>query len=192
MDKLPRTINTGRLTLRPFELADVEARLAYCSDEVWARYFPIPQPYTRCDAEKFIAQRQIDVWGQDPSWWAADLDSSIIGHVGLWPDLLNRQAELGYAIARDRWGSGFATEAASAVIDAVLSLTDLDRVFARADVRNSASRRVLEKLGMSPAGEVSGQRIVRGHRIDESFYAVTRHEWAAIARSRDSTASPRT
>ena len=55
MDRLPRKIRTPRLTLRPFELRDVEPRLAYCSDAEWARYFPIAQPYTRRDAEEFIA-----------------------------------------------------------------------------------------------------------------------------------------
>ena len=177
MDHLPRTIRTPRLTLRPFELRDVESRLAYCSDAEWARYFPIAQPYTRRDAEEFVAQRQLDNWGKDPAWWAADLAGELIGHVGLWPDPTNRHAEVGYAIARPRWGQGFATEAVSAVVNAVFATTDLERVYARVDVRNAASRRVLEKVGMLQAGEVRGNRVVHGKRVDDAFYAVLKGDW---------------
>ena len=66
MDRLPRTIRTPRLTLRPFELRDVEPRLAYCSDAEWARYFPIAQPYTRRDAEEFIAAAATRQLGKRP------------------------------------------------------------------------------------------------------------------------------
>jgi ribosomal-protein-alanine N-acetyltransferase len=177
MDRLPRTIRTPRLTLRPFELRDVEARLAYCSDAEWARYFPIAQPYTRRDAEEFVAQRQLDDWGNDPAWWAADLGGELIGHVGLWPDLVNRHAEVGYAIARPRWGQGFATEAVSAVVNAVFTTTDLERVYARADIRNVASRRVLVKVGMDQVGEVRDNRVVHGLRVDDAFYAVLKSDW---------------
>ena len=177
MDRLPRTIPTPRLTLRPFEFRDVEPRLAYCSDAEWARYFPIAQPYTRRDAEEFIAQRQLDNWGQDPAWWAAEMDGELIGHVGLWPDPPNRHAEVGYAIAKPRWGQGFATEAVSAVIHAVFTTTDFERVYARADVLNGASRRVLEKAGMVQVGEVRGNRVVHGRRTDDAFYAVFKTDW---------------
>ncbi len=180
MEQLPRTIQTPRLTLRPFSLDDVEPRLAYCADEEWAKYFPIVQPYTRADAEEFIARRQLDVWGQDPAWWAADMDGTLVGHVGLWPDPPNLQAEVGYAIARTHWGRGIGTEAASAVVNAVFNSTDAERVSARADVRNGASRRVLEKVGMVQVGEVRGSRVVRGVRIDEAYYAVMRPDWRPL------------
>jgi len=44
-------------------------------------------------------------------------------------------------MARPRWGQGYATEVVSAVVDAVFATTDFERVYARADVRNAASRR---------------------------------------------------
>ena len=183
MHRLPRTIRTPRLNLRPFALRDVEARLAYCADAEWARYFPIAQPYTRQDAEDFVAQRQLDAWGQDPSWWAVDHNGDLIGHVGLWPDPVNRHAEVGYAIARPRWGQGFATEAVTAVVNAVFTTTDLERIYARADVRNAASRRVLEKVGMVQVGTVRGNRVVHGQRVDDAFYAVLESDWPPARRS---------
>ena len=183
MDKLPRTIHAPRLTLRPFSLDDVEPRFTYCADEDWAEYFPIAQPYTMADAEEFIAGRMLDVWGQDPAWWAADLDGLLVGHVGLWPDPTNRQAELGYGIARGHWGQGLATEAASYVVNAVFGSTGIERVFARADVRNGASRRVLEKIGLKFAGEVRGSRVLRGNRIDEVYFAIMRSDWRILCGS---------
>lgn len=177
MDRLPRTIRTPRLTLRPFELRDIEPRQVYCNDAEWARYFPLPFPYTRRDAEEFVIGRMLDDWGNDPSWWAADLDGELIGHIGLWPDPQNRHAEVGYAIARPRWGLGFATEVVSAVVNAVFTTTDLERVYARADVRNGASRRVLEKVGMVQVGEVRDNRVAHGQRVDDAFYAVLKSDW---------------
>lgn len=177
MNRLPRTITTPRLTLRPFELRDIEPRMVYCTDAEWARYFPIAQPHTRRDAEEFVVGRLRDDWGRDPSWWATDLDGKLIGHVGLWPDPQNRHAEVGYAIARPQWGHGYATEAVSAVVNAVFTTTDFERVYARVDLRNAASRRVLEKVGMVQVGEVRENRVVHGLRVDDAFYAVLKSDW---------------
>lgn len=52
---LPTIIETARLRLRPFSLQDVEAVLSYAADPEWARYLPVPQPYTKENAEQFIA-----------------------------------------------------------------------------------------------------------------------------------------
>ena len=56
-------------------------------------------------------------------------------------------AELGYRYCRDAWGRGYATEAAAAVVAETFRGTEMDRILAIAHPRNSASIRVLEKLG---------------------------------------------
>ena len=62
-------------------------------------------------------------------------------------------------------------------LDAVFTTTDFERVYARADVLNGASRRVLEKVGMVQVGEVRGNRVVHGRRTDDAFYAVLKTDW---------------
>ena len=52
---LPDIIETPRLRLRGFRLQDLDDVLSYASDPEWARYLPVPQPYTRAEAERFLA-----------------------------------------------------------------------------------------------------------------------------------------
>jgi ribosomal-protein-alanine N-acetyltransferase len=76
----------------------------------------------------------------------------LLGHSGL---LLNEppEVELIYAFARSGWGRGFATEAASCLIDYAFTHRRLDHLNALVFPENIASRRVLEKLGFVRAGE---------------------------------------
>jgi RimJ/RimL family protein N-acetyltransferase len=61
--------------------------------------------------------------------------------------------ELGFHLRRSMWGRGYATEAAGACLDAAFTGLGLDEVIAIVAPGNAASVRVLEKIGMQPAGE---------------------------------------
>ena len=61
-------------------------------------------------------------------------------------------ADLGYGLARQHWGHGYATEAVQAVVRWALSQEQFYRVWATCDVENLASARVLEKAGMQREG----------------------------------------
>ncbi len=60
--------------------------------------------------------------------------------------------ELIYAFPPEHWGRGYATEVARAIVQAGFNDFGMTRIEATIDPRNSASRRVLEKIGMTPAG----------------------------------------
>ncbi len=113
----PTELRTERLLLRPFRLDDVDDVVAYANDEQWSRYLGrIPYPYSRRDGEQFIAHALLSSWEQHPQW-AIVLDGAVVGGVNL--DIVTRdlRANLGYAIARARWGKGLATEVARAVVE---------------------------------------------------------------------------
>ena len=59
----------------------------------------------------------------------------------------------------------------------MFTTTDFARVYARVDLRNGASRRVLEKVGMVQVGEVRDNRVVHGLRVDDAYYAVLKSDW---------------
>jgi len=61
--------------------------------------------------------------------------------------------ELGYTLGRAWWDRGYATEAASACVDAAFGPLELDEVIALVEPANVASIRVLDKLGFRRAGE---------------------------------------
>lgn len=173
-------IETERLLLRPWELGDVEDVFSYARDEEWSRYLRVlPRPYERRHAEEFVARQILSNRVSRPAW-AIVLDRSVVGGINLRFDFDQRLGELGYSIAREHWNEGYMTEAAGAVIDAAFSThRDLNRMRAMADVRNVASRRVMEKLGMQAEGVLRQNRVERGEAIDEAWYGILRSEWAA-------------
>ena len=57
MNGIPDRIESPRLVLRPWRIDDVDAVFAYAAAPEWARYLPVPQPYTRRHAEEFLARK---------------------------------------------------------------------------------------------------------------------------------------
>ena len=174
---LPDTITTGRLKLRPHRLKDVDDVFAFAQDPEWARYLPVPQPYTYQDAEQFIA-RQLLLDQKKHPVWAIELDGTVIGGINLRFDFDNKVGEMGYSIARTHWGKGFVPEAARTIINTAFSTyPDLNRIRAMADSRNNGSLRVMEKLGMMKEGTLRQNRSSHGEFIDEVWCGILRVEW---------------
>lgn len=180
---LPEVLASERLTLRPWRRTDVDDVLAYARDEEWARFLRVlPRPYERTDAVDFI-ERQLDCDRSTHPAWAVVLDDTVIGGINLRIRLEHRLGEVGYSIARTHWNHGYCTEAARAVIDAAFeSWPGLNRVCAFADVENSASQRVMAKLGMTKEGVLRQNRIERGDLIDEAWWGLLRSEWTGSRR----------
>jgi RimJ/RimL family protein N-acetyltransferase len=177
---LADVIRTERLVLRPWTFEDVPHVLAYANDEEWGRYLPVPHPYREADARKFIAGQVLHDRSERFNW-AVELDGQAIGGFDL--QLLEDEhlGELGYAIARAFWGRGLATEAGRAVIDAAFrGCATLTRLRASADVRNLASARVLEKLGMKRERLLRSNDLVRGEPVDEIWCGLLRSDWARL------------
>ena len=102
----PILLRTKRLTLRPFQDSDVEDALSYRDDPEFARFLPhIPQPFTRRDAEVFVALNMSEPWARSPTF-AVVLEGTLIGTVNFEVDADLRAAMLGYAIGRAWWGEG--------------------------------------------------------------------------------------
>ena len=77
--------------------------------------------------------------------------------------------------SRSLWGQGLATEAAEAVlVNAFAKVPELVRAEATVDPRNVASARVLKKLGMERAGVRMQRSTIRGERVDEAVYWISR------------------
>lgn len=177
-EALPEVIETDRLRLRPWRLGDVEDVLSYAQDPEWSRYLQmLPLPYERQHAEQFIARQLLLDRVTHPAW-AIQHEKDVVGGVNLHFDFDNALCEIGYSIARAHWNKGLCTEAVRAVIHAAFStFPDLNRVHARADERNTASHRVMEKVGMVKEGVMRMSRVERGEPLDEVRYAILRSEW---------------
>jgi [ribosomal protein S5]-alanine N-acetyltransferase len=94
---LPSIIETARLRLRPFRLQDAEAVLSYATDREWARYLPVPQPYTKETAEEFIARQVLLDRERHPAW-AIEHAGAIRGGINIRFDFENHVGEMGYSL----------------------------------------------------------------------------------------------
>ena len=105
--------------------------------------------------------------------WAvhAKEDGRFIGYCGLKYRKERAETDLGYRFLRSEWGKGYATEAALACIRTAFEQLHLDRIVARADVRNTPSLNVLEKCGLKKIGfdTVDGSLVKSYELLAEDF-----------------------
>jgi len=174
------TLTTPRLRLRPFAETDTDAVFALQSNARVLRYWDAPPWKERAQAERFITvcgQMKQEGTGARLAI-ARAADDAFIGWCSLanWdPDY--RSARMGYCFKEAAWGKGFATEAAGAVLQWAFDTLDLNRVQAETDTRNTASSRVLEKLGFLREGTLREDCIVDGEVSDSWVYGLLRREW---------------
>lgn len=175
-------IETERLILRTFRLADAQDSVRICADrEVAANTMTIPHPYTLRDARRWLAAQEAS---RDPSVFAIVLRQSdvMIGSIGLVPQHAHDRAELGYALAKPYWNMGYATEAARAVIAFGFGTMGLNRIYASHYGRNPASGRVMIKCGMKPEG-VSRAHVKKwGTYEDCVLFAILKSEFESATR----------
>ncbi len=149
----PEVLKTARLRLRRPAADDAETIFStYAQDPEVTRYLTW-EPHQRIDQTRAFLARCVRVWDEGTSYpYAITLSPSgrLIGAIEARVD--EHRVELGFVLARNEWGKGFATEAASQVIEWALSQPPIWRVWACTDVDNDASGRVLEKAGMSREG----------------------------------------
>ena len=88
--------------------------------------------------------------GTEPWIWTArhNTTNSFVGWFCLWPES-QTIAELGYRLSQQHWGQGLATEGTAALVNWGFSQDGYERIFASTLTTNQASRRVLEKIGMT-------------------------------------------
>ena len=159
------TIQTSRLTLRLLQPTDaVMLHRIYQTDEV-LRFFPNPNPPPLDKVERFIAgqQEQWETRGYGNWGILPNEEREVIGWVGLQflPEL--NETEVGYLLDKPFWGKGLATEAASASLQFGFEHFDFPYVIALVHPENMASRRVLEKCGMTYTETISiwGMELLR-------------------------------
>ena len=152
------TIQTERLTLRPFTMRDLKTTHAYASDPENTPYM-MNLPNKRRKETKQFLRSVIAEWEKDPPRryeFAMIFNGKHIGAVSLHNiDESGRECELGWIIHKAHWNKGYATEAARAVMDFARGL-GVTYFYAHCDARNGASFRVMEKLGMSLESETVG------------------------------------
>lgn len=163
-------IRTSRLTLRPITMDDLTTTHAYVSDEENTRYMMFLPSESLAETAQGIAE-SVAEWRKDAPArleFALVLNGVHIGGVTLFFQENRQEAELGWVIHRAHWGRGYTTEAARAVAEYAVTHWGVKRIFACCDSENTASYRVMEKLGMHEISALPGRRNrgMEGDRIE--------------------------
>jgi RimJ/RimL family protein N-acetyltransferase len=149
----PAIWDTPRLHLRPPIAADAEAIFRnYARDEQVTHYLPWRPHRSLADTHRFLERCQA-VWQDGSAYpWGIELagTTDLVGMAEI--RIRTSAVDMGYVLARAHWGRGLMTEALRPVVAWGLGQPEIFRVWAVCDVDNTASRRVLERLGLQHEG----------------------------------------
>lgn len=184
---MPFQIDTPRLLLRSFRASDLASFMAYRNDPEVARYQGWSVPYSEQDASHFVAAMRAfeqPEAGEHVQMAIEHRDSqAMIGDVMCHIHRRDpRQATIGYTLARPWWGQGYALEAVRALLDYLFSRRNMHRVIADCDVDNTASWRLLERIGFRREAHFIESFLQDGRYTSEYHYGLLQREWGQISR----------
>lgn len=173
-------LETERLRMRGFALADLDHYAALSADPEVVRFLGNSKVLTRAEAGRALATivGHWQLYGH--GLWAVENRASgrFVGRVGFihfegWPDF-----ELGWTLARAEWGRGYATEAGREALRYAFEVLERPHVISLIVPENTRSVAVAERLGERRVGEET-----LGGKVAD-LYRVTREEWSAANGSR--------
>ncbi len=174
-------IRTKRLLLRPWRNSEVDTYLELKRDPKLIRYL-YDEPLVAEEAPARLASLRSTLTA--PGQWinvAVEVTSTgaVAGDVGLgWISDVHRRVDIGYTFFATHHAQGYATEAASAMVDLAFTDVGAHRVAGHIDARNTASARVLERLGMRREAHLVENEWVKGEWTDEAIYGILDVEWS--------------
>ncbi len=178
------TLTTARLRLRSWQDADLDPFAALNADPRVMEHFPATLDRAQSDAFAIRARTKLAERGF--GLWALEVCDSapFVGYAGLAEPSFQAHfipcMEIGWRLAYDHWGRGYASEAASAVVEHVFGTLALSEIVAFTAVSNWRSRRVMERLGMhrTPTEDFDHPNIPEGHPLrPHVLYRLTRQSW---------------
>lgn len=158
-----------RVILRAWESRDAEPFAALNADPIVMEYFPSTQ--SRNESDAMIARMQKGLEERGWGSWCLEITGTCAGFVGLNVPTFDAHftpcVEIGWRMATNYWGHGYASEAARLVLDHAFGQLGLTEIVSFTAVRNLRSRRVMERLGMAreTTGDFDHPRVPAGHLL---------------------------
>ena len=176
----PIVIPTKRLTLRFLRETDLAAVYDIFSHPEVMRYWSYPPWTDPSQAQQWLmgVQERYDSGTALQLGIERQADPALVGTCTLFQfHSPSRRAEIGYALGRPYWGSGYMHQALQALLHYAFQTLDLNRLEADIDPRNVASARTLERLGFQKEGHLRERWIVNDEISDTVLYGLLRREW---------------
>jgi len=178
-------IETERLLLEPLDARRLEDFIALTADPDAMRYWGAGGPFTRDVAERNFAASldRLRQHGFGRRWIVSKTDSVGLGftetkHFGASCDAVSPdEIEIGWMLFPSAWGRGYGTEAGRAIRDEAFDRLELASIVAVHHPSNTASGRIMEKLGM-----VFESDVVARDGWPYRLYRITREQWEETRR----------
>ena len=165
----PVVLETERLILRPWREEDRAPFAALNADARVMEHFP--KILDRAESDAVFERVRAGFAEHGYGWWAVEVPgiAPFIGFVGLQTPSFAADftpcVEVGWRLAAPYWGHGYATEAARAAVAFGFTQADLDEIVSFTVPANRRSIAVMERLGMTYAGEFEHPNLPPGDRL---------------------------
>lgn len=193
-------LETKRMMLRRFTGADVEDLVALHGDPVVMKHIgdgrPVPRKVVECETLPRILREYRELPAGHGCFAAHEKASgAFLGWFSLRPATsvgLDGGTEIGYRLLPSAWGRGYATEGARALVSKAFTDLGADRIVATTMTVNTASRRVMEKAGLSLVRTFFEEwpEYIEGAEHGDVEYVITRQTWTARRDHEQSTGKP--
>ncbi len=184
MVSLNLPVTTERLVLRPFEDRDLDAQADMRSRPEVVRYLYF-DVQSRDDVARALSRKKtLTTLEKEGDILALVVElrdgGALAGDVILqWLSEEHRQGEIGFIFHPDHQGKGYATEAATALLRIGFEDLGLHRITGRCEAGNTASARLMERLGMRQEAHLRENEFVKGRWDDELIFTMLDREWEA-------------
>lgn len=180
-------IKTKRLILRPWNKEDFDPFAKLNADTRVMEYFP--STLSREESDQLAKKIQTKIKEKGWGFWAVSAPgiAEFIGFIGLndlnkdtFPAPFAPAIEIGWRIAFDYWGKGYATEGAKAALEYGFESLKLDEIVSFTAIQNMRSRAVMEKIGMhhNPADDFDNPKLPFGHKLRRDvLYRLEKSQW---------------
>ena len=167
----PRELRSERLLLRRWRPTDRALFAAMNADPVVMEFYP--SPLTPAESDAMVDGIEATFAAEGLGLWAVEVPglAPFIGYVGLWAARFEAAftpaIEVGWRLAADQWGRGYATEGAQIAVTDGFQRLGLAEIVSFTAVINQRSRRVMEKLEMTrdPQEDFDHPNVPEGHRL---------------------------
>lgn len=175
---------TARLLLREWRGADFEPFAALNADPCVMEFFP--RTLSRAESDAFAERAKARLSERGFGLWAVEAPdvAPFIGYVGLAETSFSAHftpcVEIGWRLAREYWGRGYATEAAAAVLDHAFGRLGLPEIVSFTAQANRRSRNVMQRLGMRhcPSENFDHPALPQGHELrGHVLYRLRSAQW---------------
>ncbi|TVT83747.1 GNAT family N-acetyltransferase [Pseudomonas sp. H3(2019)] len=177
-------LESARLLMRQWRDEDLPAFAAMCADPQVMRYFPAP--LSRLESAALIGRIRGHFAEHGYGFWALERKDTgaFIGFTGLavvgFEASFTPATEIGWRLAREHWGLGYASEAAWTALRCGFDRLALDEIVAFTTEANLPSQKVMQAIGMhyDPSADFEHPRVGREDPLRHHvLYRITREQW---------------